>query len=133
MGLFVVRGCQQLVPAIALNPKLLLCGAYFPGSVGVEVGLLELLNEFLDPGGGILDERLLSFESGCDDGAGVDPDGPVEVVVAVLELLDEGDRLLVGRTELAPHWEIYRLSIWVVGKNKSAENNEGGRNGRKAR
>ena len=97
-------GCQQLVPAIALNPKLLLGGSDFAGSVGVEVGLFELLNEFLDPAGGILDEGLLSFEAGCDDGAGVDPDGPVEVVVAVFELLDEGDSLLVGRTELAPHY-----------------------------
>lgn len=83
MCFFVVRGCQELVPAIPLYSKLLLGGANFPGSVGVEVGLLELLNEFLDPGGCILDEGLLSLESGCDDSAGVDPDGPVEVVIAV--------------------------------------------------
>ena len=103
MGLFVVRRGQQLVPAVALDPELLLGGADLAGSVGVEVGLLEPLNEFLDACSCILDERLLSLETGGDDGAGVNANGPVEVVVAVLELLDERDGLLVGRTELAAH------------------------------
>lgn len=120
-----MRGCQQLVPAIALYPKLLLGGADFASSVRVEVGLFELLNEFLDSAGRILDEWLLSFETGCDDGAGIDSDGPVEVVIAVLELLDEGDRLLVGRTELAPHTAIYRLFTWEVSQGINGENNEG--------
>lgn len=101
--IFVIGGLQELIPAIALDAKLLLGGANLPGSVGVEVGLFELLNECFDVGSGGRDERLFARQSGEDGGVGVDADGPVEVVVAVLELLDEGDGLLVGGGELASH------------------------------
>jgi hypothetical protein len=47
------------------------------------------LNEAIDAGCCILDNRLLSFESGRDDGARIDPNSSVEMVVAILELLDE--------------------------------------------
>lgn len=100
---FIIGGLQELIPAIALDAKLLLSGAYLPGSIGVEVGLFELLNESFDIGSGGRDERLFAGQSREDGGVGVDADGPVEVVVAVLELLYEGDGLLVGGGELAAH------------------------------
>lgn len=65
--------------------------------------MFELLNESLDIASSSSDKGLFAGESGEDGGVGVDADGPVEVVVAVLELLNQGDGLLVGGAELASH------------------------------
>jgi hypothetical protein len=99
----VIGGLQELLPAIALDAELLLGGADLACGIGVEVGLFELLNEVFDVGSGVLDEGLFASEAEDDGLVGVDADGPVEVVVAVLQLFYQRDGLLVGRTELPAH------------------------------
>lgn len=114
VSLFVMCRCEELIPAIPLNSKLLLGGANFSGSIGVKVRLFEPLNEFFNACSCILNDWLLSLESGSDDGAGVNPNGSVEMVVAVLELFYEGDGLLVGRTELPSHYQ-YIVNLLMLG------------------
>jgi hypothetical protein len=102
-GLIVIGRLQELIPTITLDAKLLLGSPYLARSIGVEVGLFELLNECVYVGSGGGDEGLFAGETREDGGVGIDSDGPVEVVVAVLELLYERDGLLVGGSELSPH------------------------------
>lgn len=94
---------KELVPAISLYSELLLCSAYFASSVGVKVGLFEADDEVLDVVGCGFDERLLTSQPGCNSAVRVYPNSPVEVIIAVFELLDEGDGLVVGGPELPPH------------------------------
>jgi hypothetical protein len=99
-----------LRPAVPLDAELLLGSADLARSVGVEVGLFQFLDEGVDVGSGGLDDGLFAVQSGGDESVRVDADGPVEVVVAVLEFLDEGDGLLVGRTELPSHCKVGIIS-----------------------
>lgn len=94
---------QQLIPAITLDAKLLLSSPYLASSIGVEVGLFELLNESLNIGSSGSNEWLFAGQSREDGRVGIDTDGPIEVIIAVLELLDQGDGLFVGGGELASH------------------------------
>ena len=90
-----------------MDSKLLFDCANFTGGVGVEVGLLQFIDEvvyFRDVG---VDEGFLSFEAERDIGVGFNADGSIEVVVAVFELFDEGDGLFVGLVELSSHLIIY--------------------------
>lgn len=93
-----------MVPAVPLDAKLLLSSTDLARSIWVEIGLFELLDEGVDIVGGCLDDGLFFGQSGGDEGMGVDTDGSVEVIVAVLELLDEGDGLVVGGIELPSHF-----------------------------
>lgn len=101
--LIVIGGLQELIPAIALDAELLFGSADLAGSIGVEVGLFELLNECFYVVGGGGDEWLFACESCLYGVMGVETDGAVEVVVAVFEFLDEGDGLFVGGGELSSH------------------------------
>jgi hypothetical protein len=81
--LLVVGGLEKLIPAISLDPKLLLGRAYLPSSVRIEVGLFELFNEVFNLMRCTLDDSLLSLESGCDGWRRVNTDGPIEMIVAI--------------------------------------------------
>ena len=98
---------EKIFSAIFLDSELLFDCANFTGGVGVEVGLLQFIDEvvyFRDVG---VDEGFLSFEAERDIGVGFNADGSIEVVVAVFELFDEGDGLFVGLVELSSHLIIY--------------------------
>jgi hypothetical protein len=94
---------QKLLSSILLYSELLFDGTYFPSSIRIKVRLLKFLDETFYFFESLLDGGVLAFDPQADSGGGLDTDGSVEVVVAVFELFDQNDRVVVAAIEFSAH------------------------------
>jgi hypothetical protein len=101
----MLRGrSDEHFPAIFLYSELLPSRGYFACAVRIEVGLFELLEEDGNLAYILIDARLFCIQFEEDGCADIDADGSVQLVVAGLQLLQQGNCLAVSALELSPHY-----------------------------
>ena len=104
MKLLLIISCmQQLFSPIFLYSELLLCRAYLPGCVWIEVALLHLFNQLLHPLYHPLYDPFLLLYPGSYGRRCLHPDDPIQSVIAIFKLFDKSDSALIGNSELPLH------------------------------